>query len=499
MRTPRPAVVVFLVLVGSYAFFWHSRDWNSSSRIMLTYALVDRGTVVINGLEDHTRDRARVGGRYYSDKQPGYSLLATVPYVLGRRILGLPNHPLMRKGDGFTHWISDYWIALGTSGLLSAACGTILTTLARGFGCGPRRAMLVGLAYGLGTPAYVYATLNYGHQATAFFLLVAYAAMETAAGSARARNLSLAAGFSSAMASVIELQAGPISALLTGYFLVLIVTKRLPLSSLATFAAGAAVPTAGLLAYNVAAFGSPFDMGYFHEDLAQFREVHSAGNPLGLGRVAWSRLGDLLWGEHRGLVAFAPIVLLAPGGYLVLAKRRRWDVLGMSLGAVTCGLLVNLSYPEWTGGWSTGPRLLVPILPFLMIPVAALLGLNRRPITIATVLLALLGGAEMTVFQAVGARIPPAPEAAVARDTPFHHPLRGVAWPLFRGDPIPPWWIGKRFDRTLLDARWGPSLDALPVGWRWVRFAPLILAQCLMIARGLATLRPRAISDPPPR
>ena len=35
--------------------------------------------------------------------------------------------------------------------------------------------------------------------------------------------------------------------------------------------------------------------------------------------------------------------------------------------------LVNLSYPEWTGGWSTGPRLLVPLLPFAMLPVAALL------------------------------------------------------------------------------------------------------------------------------
>ena len=39
---------------------------------------------------------------------------------------------------------------------------------------------------------------------------------------------------------------------------------------------------------------------------------------------------------------------------------------------------MNLSYPEWTGGWSTGPRLLVPLLPFAMLPVASLLAVGGR-------------------------------------------------------------------------------------------------------------------------
>src|SRR5262249_40370634 len=38
-----PACWVFVILLLSYAFFWHSRDWNTASRLMLTYALVDRG------------------------------------------------------------------------------------------------------------------------------------------------------------------------------------------------------------------------------------------------------------------------------------------------------------------------------------------------------------------------------------------------------------------------------------------------------------------------
>ena len=40
---------VFVILLASYAFFWHSRSWNVSSRLMLTYAMVDRGTVAVTG------------------------------------------------------------------------------------------------------------------------------------------------------------------------------------------------------------------------------------------------------------------------------------------------------------------------------------------------------------------------------------------------------------------------------------------------------------------
>ena len=122
----RPEVWVFVILLGSYAYFWQSRDWNSASRLMLTYALVDRGTVSIDGLEDQTHDRAKFRGHYYTDKLPGFSLLAAVPYALAKVVLRLPAHPLERPGDGFAYWPADYWVTLGTSGLLTALTGVVL-------------------------------------------------------------------------------------------------------------------------------------------------------------------------------------------------------------------------------------------------------------------------------------------------------------------------------------------------------------------------------------
>ena len=111
--------------------------------------------------------------------------------------------------------------------------------------------------------------------------------------------------------------------------------------------------------------------------------------------------------------------------------RKYWDVAIVSFLVVAAIFMVNLSYPEWTGGWSTGPRLLVPCLPFAMLPIAALLAGKTRLSGVATIIaivLALAGGAEMLLFQAVGGRMPPfVPD-----------PIRDLVWPLWTtDDPLP--------------------------------------------------------------
>ena len=56
------------------------RAMECTSRLMLTYAIVDRGTVTITGLDKQTGDKAFFHGQYYSDKLPGYPLLSALPY-----------------------------------------------------------------------------------------------------------------------------------------------------------------------------------------------------------------------------------------------------------------------------------------------------------------------------------------------------------------------------------------------------------------------------------
>src|SRR5207248_3440057 len=103
----------------------------------------------------------------------------------------------------------------------------LLYGLARDLGCGPRRAALVALGYGLATPAYAYATLGYGHQTTAFALLLAFALLwRTERPHSTLRMI--AAGFLAASAAVIELSVGPISAILAFYLLAQVIGRRRP-------------------------------------------------------------------------------------------------------------------------------------------------------------------------------------------------------------------------------------------------------------------------------
>ncbi len=464
----RTGLGVFVILLGSYAFFWHSRDWNTASRLMLTYALVDQGRLSIDGLENQTGDRAYYQGRYYSDKLPGYPLLAALPYTVVRKVFQAQPHPL--GGPALAFWPADYWVTLATSGLLTALSAVLLMKLAGDLGCSRRSAAFVALAYGLATPAYVYATLAYGHQASAFALLASFAILAHPTARRDSARVFLA-GLLASYAAVIELQVGPVSAILGFYLIGQCLARVRKVDAVAYFALGAFVPTLLLLLYNMLAFGSPWDMGYFHHATAQFAKVHSKENPLGLRLPDWSLIAPLLWGRHRGLLFYAPIVWLAVPGWIVLMRRRKFDFAIVTLLAALAVFVVNLSYPEWTGGWSTGPRLLVPLLPFAMIPVAATLtiaGRWRRWIGGFSVLLALAGAVLMLLFQGVGARLP----------QDVADPLVEIVWPLWSGlAQLPGWWTGDRFARNLTSLYAGERLESLPAVWQWVQFLPLVAFQ----------------------
>ncbi len=436
---------------------------------MLTYALVDRGTISINGLDHQTGDKASFHGRYYTDKLPGFSFLGTGPYAVAKLVRRLPDHPLHRPA--FRYWEADYWVSLGVSGVLTAWTGLLLAGLARDLGCGPRCSFLVALAYGLGTPAYVYATMSYGHQATAFALLASFLLLWRP-GPARVGPRMLAAGFLAGYAALIELSVGPVSAILGIYLIVLVATGQRKLSSLGDFAVGALVPSVILLGYNYLAYGSPWDMGYFHHATAIFARVHNTRNPLGLRYPDWSKAVPLLWGSYRGLLFYAPVVAASIPGWLVLLVRRQWAVAIVSTLVVAAVFLVNLSYPEWSGGWSTGPRLLVPMLPFALIPVAALLASGGRLARWVVTLLTLAGGVVNLLFEGVGARLP----------QDLLDPVRVVVLPAWRGDTLPPWWIGERFTRNLCEQAFPTYVASLSPAWQWVQFLPLIAFEALFIA-----------------
>ena len=169
-RIDAPALGVFLILLGSYAFFWHSRDWNTASRLMLTYAMVDRGTVEITGLGPADRRQGLIPRRVLFRQAARLSLAGGAAVCLRQMGLRLPGSSARHRAAiaVLAGGLLDHAGDLGHPHRLDrGAAGRPGTR--PGLFAGP--AALVGLAYGLATPAYVYATLAYGHQASAFALL----------------------------------------------------------------------------------------------------------------------------------------------------------------------------------------------------------------------------------------------------------------------------------------------------------------------------------------
>ena len=86
-------------------------------------------------------------------------------------------------------------------------------------------------------------------------------------------------------------------------------------------------------------------------------------------------LAGLLVSPGVGLVWMAPLVLLVPFGIVRTRQRGERLLERVLLGVLAGTLLSAVATPAWHGGWTYGPRLLLPALPFLWLAVA--LGLRQ--------------------------------------------------------------------------------------------------------------------------
>lgn len=106
------------------------------------------------------------------------------------------------------------------------------------------------------------------------------------------------------------------------------------------------------------------------------------GNPLETGRTAvnmvsagfvppWEGAAGLLFSPGKGLFWFCPIALVA-----VIALWQEWKEQRRTAAILAGMFLVRWGFiamrSDWPGGFSLGPRYLVPLLPFLLYPIAGL-------------------------------------------------------------------------------------------------------------------------------
>lgn len=422
-----PSALLLLTAGLTYGYFPPTAGWNENSRFNLTRAIVDGGTIYIDAYHLNTGDKSLCGKQHYcTDKAPGTSLFGIVPYSLYRLYLDARGAPEPKAQVIFSnpkrarqkHVTSNDRVRVNASFLTAlyvvnlfgatipgAIAVVLLVHLCLMMGFRPGAAMLCGAIYGFGTIAFPFSTSLFGHQLAACAFFAAFVLVERVRRGVapnRQRWMLLAAGFLAAFSLMTEYpMAIPVAGL--GLYFLLTCPRRAQVGWLIL---GGLPPVLGLCAYLWAAFGSPFSVGYGHLADPEF----AAGQGQGLYGLTFPRLAALfgtLFGRFRGLLYISPVLALSLLGWIRLWRRDEGQRPLLVFCAAMFGyfLLLNASYYMWWGGASVGPRHVVPMLPFLALPLVDLLDSSwrwRAPVLV----LGAISMANVLVLTCVGVKAP---------------------------------------------------------------------------------------------
>ena len=306
------------------------------SRLCLARSLVE-GRVAISPCVGQAFDRAEFGGRLFSDKAPGMSILA-VPVV---EAVDLPTASRWRTSRDLGVWV----VRVLTSGvafvLLAFAVGRVSEGLV------PDTGGVVLVTFALGTIEGALAATTFGHVVAGALCFGSFLFAW--------RDRHVLAGLLGGLALLVEYQTAIAVAVLAFY------AARSGWTSLLRYAAGV-VPGCLLIAvYDWTAFGSPFHLSYRY--IANKYAVEQSQGLFGISVPRWHSTEQVLVGD-RGLLIVSPVVIVAIIGLVLLARDRLAE-------AATCAaiffgfLLLSVGYFLPYGGVSPGPRFLVPAIPFL--------------------------------------------------------------------------------------------------------------------------------------
>lgn len=347
---------------------------NVISRLGFVFAVLEDGTPRIDRFASFTVDKAEFEGHTYLDKAPGLSLM-TLPVVAAVRAVAL-----VAGGDGAPlrdgaltpfFWLCAFIAVALVVAPVTAAAAAILYLLARRLGASTAAALFAAVAFALATPAFGWSTTFFSHAVTGGLLFAGFAAVVRAStpGTCKPVAGAAVAGGLLGWAVVVEFTAAaPAAAIaLAGLWRLRALPTRRAGVLLAATGAGmlAAVP---LILYNLWCFGTPIHLAY--SNVVGFDGMQSGLFGISLPRpeIAFA----LLFGLKRGLFWITPLLLLLPLAWR--AGFRSWPgpIASISLVVPVLLFLINAGYAYWDGGASTGPRHLIPALPFAALALAPL-------------------------------------------------------------------------------------------------------------------------------
>ena len=357
--------------VALFGLVWLSCVWfgswalnpNNAVRLFAAISLVEGQGGRIDAYRDLTIDHAQFGGHVYLDKAPGMTLLALPAVAVADAADPAPPViPASIYDATFEHYVAlrlRLAVAL-VSALLTAGAALALYDLGGRLTGRASAGLVAALGFALGTPVWGWSTTLFGHAPVASLLVIAIWALWRGP----AARFAAIAGAALGLAVLIEFQAVLPGAVIAVWGAIRLRRAR-PVAIASV--AGLATLLIPFVAYNLVVFGMPFRIGY--QGVVGFAGMNQG--LFGLTAPKPTVVLDILFGQKRGLVWVAPILVLAPVGLWLLGRRARGLALTLTA-AVTVVLMVNAAYVYWDGGHSTGPRHSVPAIGLLAIGLAPL-------------------------------------------------------------------------------------------------------------------------------
>lgn len=313
-----------------------------------------------------------IDGRDYSVFGLGSVLLA-LPLYLSGKVIGADPATLVN----FMHL------------LVAAAINVLIFLFSRSLGNSQRLSALIALIYGFASTAWYYSKDPGDHNIETFFILLAVYLTHRHTITNNKSNL-----FYSGCSVGFSILTRPNAALAVPALLLLLAfdhyQKRsssgkagLFAKKLCLFAAGL-VPFALLFIwYNFYRFGSIFETGH-HIMSVQMKLNFFTGTDLVTG------LTGLILSPGKGVFYYSPVAFLF---FMAVRSFFRTDT-KMAICFITLICSYFLFYAKniyWHGDWAWGPRYLLAILPYFVIPVAPLLEKPSRWIRFSIVVICTLG------------------------------------------------------------------------------------------------------------
>ena len=130
------------------------------------------------------------------------------------------------------------------------------------------------------------------------------------------------------------------------------------------------------VAYNLIRFADPLQFGYKPPVDPGFT------TPLLEGA------GGLLFSPEKSVFLFAPVIVLVPLALVALWRRRR-DTTALMVALFAATFVLAATWHSWMGGWSWGPRLLIPGVAVLLVALAPWIGAHVTRMRVTAGLFAL--------------------------------------------------------------------------------------------------------------